>query len=156
MVDFLSENVVGTGVDCLWGVVGGVATVSYYKTDLGVIANSGLTSLVPFTDGVGNDAVLGDPSSPNAVAVTGSFFSAVDADTFLAATGMYEGFKGNTRLSAAVAPGEIFYFNCVWDMYLMIPVSEETTVDESSAISFYTISAFMVLLLPSRTRSSEE
>jgi nicotinamidase-related amidase len=134
MVDFASEKRVGTGIDCLWSIDGGLAAISYYITGMGAIVNSGLTSAAPFIDGAGNGPVLGDPSSPSAAVMTGSFPNAVDEHTLVKCTGIYEGFNGNIRLSGAATPGEPFYFNCIWDMSLKIPADGKNPMDDKNQV----------------------
>ena len=131
--DFLTERVIGTGIDCLWGVEGGVAAVGWFITDLGVIVNSGFTSLVPFGEGVGQGPVSGEPDHPLGAVMSGSFPPEYDADTFVVTTGMYEGVKGNIRLSGMATPGEPFYFNCIWDIYMKYPSEIMSSDDESGA-----------------------
>jgi nicotinamidase-related amidase len=135
MVDLLSEEPIGTGIDCLWGIDGGVAAISYYITDIGVIVNSGLTTVVPFTEGVGTGPVLGDPNSPDGAAMTASFPPATDAHTLVKGSGMYEGFKGNIRLAGIVTPGAPFYFNCIWDISLTIVRDEQVPMEDDEVPS---------------------
>jgi nicotinamidase-related amidase len=132
MVDLASERRIGTGIDCVWSFEGSLAVISYYITGMGAIINSGLNSAAPFIDGVGNGPVLGDPSSPSAAVMTGSFPGAVDEHTLVKCTGIYEGFNGNIRLSGAAVPGEQFYFNFIFDMYLKIPADGKNPMDDTN------------------------
>lgn len=57
--------------------------------------------------------------------MTGSFpQDQENDDTFVATTGVFEGYKGNIRLSGAVVPGDPFYFNCVWMFNVQAPGPE--------------------------------
>jgi len=130
MVDLMSKQSVGTGIDCLWAIAGldfGIAAIAFFGfKDKGSIVNSGLTSIAPFTDGVSNNPVAG-PGSPNAAVVSGSFPPAVDGDTFVQTTGMYADWKGTVRLSGAATPGAPFWFNCIWQIYVEKPTISTTT-----------------------------
>lgn len=138
MVDMQSKARIGTGIDCLWAVEGGVAAISYYITELGTIVNSGLTTVTPYTAGVGNGPVLGDTASPNAAAMTASLpLDRDNGNTFVAATGVFEGFEGTVRLSGSVVTGDTFYFNCIWQFTITDmpePTSAAATVIYASSV----------------------
>lgn len=121
MVDTLTKEVLGSGIDCLWGTEGGVAAISFYIFDCGgSFAIAGLTSAQPFTAGVGNGRVLpSDPSSPLVNLMTGSLPDDETTNRILDATGVYKKAKGGNRVSGALHDeGNGVYFSCMWDIYL--------------------------------------
>ncbi len=112
----------GTGIDCLFFLgpdpTDGVAAVSFFNLPGGSIVNAGLTSLGLFVGGVGDNPIVpGDPSSPNPVVMTGSIPNLTN-DSIVAANGDFNGYVGTGRVSGAVAPGDEFWFNCMWEINL--------------------------------------
>lgn len=121
MVDTLTKEVLGSGIDCLWGTEGGVAAISFYIFDCGgSFAIAGLTSVQPFADGVGNGRVNPlDPSSPLVNLLSGSLPADETTNRILDATGVYRKAQGGNRLSGALHDeGNGVYFSCMWDIYL--------------------------------------
>ncbi len=118
MVDPATKVLLGPGIDCLWGIDGGVIAVSYFLLPGGTLVNAGLTSLGAFTPGVGDNPVVpGDASSPNPILITGSIPNLTN-DSIIAATGDFEGHVGTARVSGAVANDGNFWFNCMWELNL--------------------------------------
>lgn len=121
MVDMATKIVLGSGIDCLYGIDGGVAAVSFFILPGGSIVTAGLTSLGPFTSGVGDNPVVpGDNTSPSPVLITGSIPN-LKKNSIVTSTGQFAGAKGTARVSGAVFPGPLvdgsnFWFNCLWEL----------------------------------------
>ena len=65
LLDPATKLRVGSGIDCLYLIPGGVVAVSFFVLPGGSLVNAGLTSLGAFTLGIGDNPVIpGDPSSP--------------------------------------------------------------------------------------------
>lgn len=121
MVDTLTKEYLGSGVDCLWSTDGGVAAISFYIFDCGgSFVISGLTTVQPFADGVGNGRVIpSDPSSPKVNLLSASIPDDETTNRILDSTGVYKHAKGGSRLSGALHDeGNGVYFSCMWDIYL--------------------------------------
>ena len=123
LVDMATKVQMGSGIDCLYGVTGGVAAVSYFILPGGSFVSAGLTSLGTFTVGVGDNPVVpGDAGSPSPVLMTGSIPD-LTSNTIVAGTGQFANAKGTGRVSGAVFPGPLvdgsnFWFNCMWEFNL--------------------------------------
>ena len=113
-----TKVVLGSGIDCLWAIPGGVAAVSFFVLPGGSMVNAGLTSLGMFTAGVGDNGVVpGDANSPPPILMTGSIPNLTN-DSIIAATGDFDGMVGTGRVSGAVANDGNFWFNCLWELNL--------------------------------------
>ena len=124
MVDMATKVQLGSGMDCLYGITGGVAAVSFFMLPGGSLVTAGLTSLGEFTSGVGDNPIVpGDPSSPPPTLITGSIPN-VPGNTVVAGTGQFAKAKGTSRVSGAAYPGPLldgggnFWFNCMWEFNL--------------------------------------
>ena len=126
LLDPATKVQLGSGIDCLHLIEGGVVAVSFFVLPGGSLVNAGLTSLGAFTPGVGDNPVVpGDPSSPPPFFMTGSIPDLTD-DSIIAATGDFDGYVGTGRVSGAVFPGPVlgsaefpnFWFNCLWELNL--------------------------------------
>ena len=118
LVDPATKVLLGDGIDCLWGIDGGVIAASFFVLPGGTMVNAGLTSLGAFTPGVGDNPVVpGDADSPNPILMTGSIPILTD-DSIIAATGDFDGMVGTGRVSGAVANDGNFWFNCLWELNL--------------------------------------
>jgi hypothetical protein len=126
LLDPATKLLLGSGIDCLHLIEGGVAAVSFFVFHDGSLVNAGLTSLGGFTAGVGDNPVVpGDPSSPPPALMTGSIPNLTN-DSIIAATGRFDGYVGTGRVSGAVFPGPLlmsvefpnFWFNCLWELNL--------------------------------------
>lgn len=121
MVDMATKMELGSGIDCLYGVNGGVAAVSFFILPGGSMVTAGLTSLGPFTSGVGDNPVVpGDSTSPSPVFVTGSIPD-LTMNSIVTGTGQFADTRGSARVSGAVFPGPLaggtnFWFNCLWEL----------------------------------------
>jgi len=120
LLDMATKVELGYGIDCLYDVTGGVAAVSFFILPGGSIVSAGLTSLGPFTPGVGDNPVVpGDGSSPPPVLITGSIPD-LSTNTIVMGTGQFADAEGTGRVSGAVFPGPLvdgsnFWFNCLWE-----------------------------------------
>jgi hypothetical protein len=121
LLDMATKMQLGYGIDCLYGVDGGVAAVSFFILPGGSVVNAGLTSLGTFTAGVGDNPVVpGDSDSPSPVLITGSIPN-LATNSIVAGTGQFAYAKGSGRVSGAVFPGPLvdgsdFWFNCLWEI----------------------------------------
>ena len=87
LLDPATKVVLGTGIDCLWDITGGVVAVSFFVLPGGSLVNAGLTSLGNFTPFVGDNPVVpGDSVSPPPILITGSIPNLTN-DSIIAATG---------------------------------------------------------------------
>lgn len=126
LLDPATKLHLGSGIDCLHLIGGGVAAVSFFIFHDGSLANAGLTSLGAFTIDVGDNPVVpGDPASPSPLLMTGSIPN-LTSDSIVAATGRFDGYVGTGRVSGAIFPGPLandpdfpnFWFNCLWEINL--------------------------------------
>ena len=118
LLDPATKVVLGTGIDCLWDITGGVVAVSFFVLPGGSLVNAGLTSLGNFTASVGDNPVVpGDSNSPPPILITGSIPNLTN-DSIIAATGDFAGLVGTGRVSGAVANDGNFWFNCLWELNL--------------------------------------
>jgi len=118
LLDPATKVVLGTGIDCLYGITGGVVAVSFFVLPGGSLVNAGLTSLGSFTAGVGDNGVVpGDSNSPPPILITGSIPNLTN-DSIIAATGDFAGLVGTGRVSGAVGNDGNFWFNCLWELNL--------------------------------------
>jgi hypothetical protein len=121
LLDMKTKKQLGSGIDCLYGIEGGVAAVSFFILPGGSLVSAGLTSLGEFTQGVGDNPVVpGDSNSPSPVFVTGSIPD-LTMNTIVTGTGQFTHTKGTARVSGAVYPGDNdgnFWFNCLWELNL--------------------------------------
>jgi hypothetical protein len=116
LLDMATKLEMGSGIDCLYGIEGGVAAVSFFILPGGSIVSAGLTSLGEFTPGVGDNPVVpGDSSSPNPVLITGSIPD-LAVNTIVTGTGQFADTNGSGRVSGAVYGGSEFWFNCLWEL----------------------------------------
>jgi hypothetical protein len=126
LLDPATKLRLGSGIDCLHLIDGGVVAVSFFILHDGILVNAGLTSLGAFTAGLGDNPVVpGDPGSPPPLLMTGSIPN-LTSDSIVAATGDFDGYVGTGRVSGAVFPGPLagdpdfpnFWFNCLWKLNL--------------------------------------
>lgn len=126
LLDPATKVRLGSGIDCLYLIQGGVVAVSFFILPGGSLVNAGLTSLGGFTMGVGDNPVVpGDSDSPPPLLMTGSIPNP-DSESIVAATGDFAGQVGTGRVSGAVFPGPLaedpdfpnFWFNCLWELNL--------------------------------------
>lgn len=121
LLDMKTKKELGSGIDCLYGITGGVAAVSFFILPGGSIVSAGLTSLGPFTAGVGDNPVVpGDNTSPSPIFVTGSIPD-LTMNSIVTGTGQFTDAEGTARVSGAVFPGPLvdgsnFWFNCLWEV----------------------------------------
>lgn len=121
LLDMKTKKELGSGIDCLYGVEGGVAAVSFFILPGGSLVTAGLTSLGPFTSGVGDNPVVpGDSNSPSPVFITGSIPD-LATNSIVTGTGQFADAEGTARVSGAVFPGPLvddsnFWFNCLWEL----------------------------------------